>query len=140
MSIARDLLCFTVSLTIPFVVVLSAMMGVSNWGWFSSWRAIWNSSYFLVLVYNALISASVADAMTFQRILQTKCMGPFGGMTDSSDLIRLLGQSLRKRCPPALLMASGCVAHQFKSWTIAVAALLMGCSCLVAMALRAMSI
>eukprot|EP00957_Ditylum_brightwellii_P114297 8714313-Ditylum_brightwellii.AAC.1 len=83
------------------------MMGVDGWGWFSSSRTVQNSYPFLALVYNAPISAFAADAMMLWRSLQTKCMGPFGWVTDSSGLVGLLGQLLRKKCPPDLLRAHG---------------------------------
>eukprot|EP00957_Ditylum_brightwellii_P127886 9752420-Ditylum_brightwellii.AAC.1 len=85
-------------------------------GWFSSWRAVLNSFPLRALVNKAPISASAAEAMTLQRSSQTECMGPFGGATDSSGLVGLHGQLLRKKCPPALLRARGALRYDASLW------------------------
>eukprot|EP00957_Ditylum_brightwellii_P130480 9954506-Ditylum_brightwellii.AAC.1 len=51
------------------------MMGIGGWGWFSSCRAVLESSPFLALVYNAPISTSAAKAITLRSSSHTSGWG-----------------------------------------------------------------
>ncbi len=67
-SIACDLCCLIVLLTIPTVVVLSMCIGVGGCGWLSSARISHNTLASCVFRKSAPSSASAAEAATSLRI------------------------------------------------------------------------
>eukprot|EP00957_Ditylum_brightwellii_P006164 466210-Ditylum_brightwellii.AAC.2 len=112
MSMALDLCCFTMLFTIPVAVVSSVMMGVNGCGCPISSRAVQNSSPFHAFAYITPILASAAKAMMFLISLQTLWTGPFKGTLVSSGFLGLMGLALRKKCPPALLLACGALKYE----------------------------
>ena len=103
MSIALDLVCFDVPLTIMFAAVLSVATGVSG-----CWCPISAKSVRMEVTLwqfsNKLPnSASVADAITFLIILHSTCTGPLSG---GISCIGVLDFGPRKKYPPALHHAS----------------------------------
>ena len=79
MSIARDIFCFAVPLTMLFVAVLSVANGVGGCRWPISARDALIEVFFLQFSNNPPSSASVADAMTFLVMMNSTCTGPFSG-------------------------------------------------------------
>ena len=81
MSMAFERFCLTVSLAIPYAHLLSVLIGVGGCGWprNSSVLRIMQPSW--ALWKRAPTSASVADDMTFCRMMHTIWMAPlsFGG-------------------------------------------------------------
>ena len=79
MSIALDLFCITVAVTMPSAVELSIFIGVGGWVKPSSWSVILRRNNFCPLWNIPPTSASAADATTCLRILHSVWIGPFAG-------------------------------------------------------------
>eukprot|EP00957_Ditylum_brightwellii_P117979 8998489-Ditylum_brightwellii.AAC.1 len=95
------------SLTIPFAVVLSVMIGVSGCRCPISSRAVQSSSTSHEFAYSAPLLASAADAMTVLISSQMLWTGPLSKTLVSSGFSELAGLELRKKCLLALLLACG---------------------------------
>ena len=104
MSIALDIFCFSVPLTMMFAAVFSIATGVGGCGCPISARAIlmdvtlWNFSN------NPPNYDSVADYTPFIIMLHSTCTGMFSG---GIACIGGLDFGPRKKYPPALLRDSG---------------------------------
>ena len=70
-------------------------------------RALWNSPANL---------ASVAEDMTFLRILLTVCMAPLFGGSLLGGLLGLVGLELKKKWPPTRLSASASKRYRALLW------------------------
>ena len=79
MSIALDLFCLTVAVTMPSAVQLSVFIGVGGWVKPSSWSVIRKGTAVLPLWNIIPTSASAAEATTCLRILHSVWIGPFAG-------------------------------------------------------------
>ena len=101
MSIALDIFCFAVQLTMLFDDVLSVSTSVGGFWWPIFTRAVLMDVALWKFLNNPLNSASVADAITFLIIPCYTCTGPFSGG------IACIGVFDRKKYPPDLLRASG---------------------------------
>jgi hypothetical protein len=92
MSMALDLRCRMVPLVIPVGQELSVCIGVGGWGYPISSRMVRIISASLALSKRPANSASVAEDMTFLRMLLTVWIAPllggcvFGGVVGSSGL------------------------------------------------------
>eukprot|EP00957_Ditylum_brightwellii_P187752 14295896-Ditylum_brightwellii.AAC.1 len=107
MSMAQDLFCFTVLLTISFAAILSVVMDISGCRCLISSRAVCSSSPLPTLAYIVPILASVAEDMVFLISLQTLWTVPFSSTLVSSGFLGLLGLLLKKQYQPVLLLAFG---------------------------------
>ena len=88
MSIALDLFCLTVAVTMPSSAELSVFIGVGGWVKPSSWSVILRGTAVFPLWNSPPTSASAADATTCLRILYSVWMGTFlvaGGLEIFSD-------------------------------------------------------
>ena len=100
-SIAFDLLCFIVLLTIPIAVELSVWMVVGSfWGCPISSNLSLKSTFSLPFRNNHPSSASDADAITFFNIAAITKMAPLWLVCCPYSIFLL-----RKKCPPNLLLA-----------------------------------
>ena len=104
MSIARDIFCFAVLLTILFAAVLSIATSFVGCWYPISTNAVSTKVAFWQFSNNPPNSASVADAFTSLMMLHSTCPGPFSG---GISCIGVLGFGPMKKYPPALLCASG---------------------------------
>ena len=104
MSIARDLYCFDVPLTMLFVAILSVVAGDSG-----CWCPIFAKAVRVEVAFcwfsnKSPSSDSMNDAITFLMMLHSTCIGPFSG---GISYIGVLGFVPRKEYLPALLCDSG---------------------------------
>ena len=104
MSIAPDIFCAAVLLTMVFSDVLSGATVVGCCEWPISDREVGMDVNFWQFSNNPPSFSSVDDAMTFIMILHSTFNGPFTG---SIAVIGVLDFGPRKKYPPALLRASG---------------------------------
>ena len=79
MSIALDLFCLTVAVTIPSAAELSVFIGVGGWVKPSLWSVILRGNAVRPLCNSTPTSDSAADATTCLRILHSVWIGPFAG-------------------------------------------------------------
>ena len=79
MSIALDIFCLTVAVTMPLVAELSVFIGVGGWVKPSSWSVIIRGTAICPLWNIPPTSDSAADANTCLRILHSVWIGPFSG-------------------------------------------------------------
>ena len=86
MSIALDLFCLTVAVTMPSAAELSVFIGVGARVKPSSWSAILRGTAVCPLWNSPPTSASAADATTCLRILHSMWIGPFFGGGRFGDL------------------------------------------------------
>ena len=77
MSIALDMFCFAIPLTMPFLVVLSIITAVGGCGWpIFDWGVLMDVAFWQ-FSNSPPNSASVADAITFIIMLHSTCTGKF---------------------------------------------------------------
>ena len=107
MSLALDLRCLTVLLAMPTTFALSVWIGVGGWGWPISPNVVHNVVASLALLYNAPSSASVADDITFFRILLVVCIAPLLGGSVTGGLALFTLFCVRIKWPPTRLLARG---------------------------------
>ena len=79
MSIAWEMFCFAVTLTIFIDAVLPVATGVGGCRWTIYYRAVLVEVAFWKFSNNPPSSVSVADTMTFLMMLHSTCTGPFYG-------------------------------------------------------------
>ena len=94
MSIALDLFCLTVVVTMPSSAELSAFIGVGGWVKSSSWSVIVRGTDAFPLWNSPPTSALAADATTFLRILHSVWNGPFSGGGRFGYFLGLVGSYL----------------------------------------------
>ena len=92
MSTALDLLCFTVSFDIPYMHLLSVVMGVSGWGWERLESISLSVSTSFALWNNTPSPASAAEDNTFFMMDERTWIAPFddGGGVWSLGSVDLL--------------------------------------------------
>ena len=95
MSIALDLFCLTVAVTMPSATELSVFIGVGGWVKPSSRSVIIRGTAVYPLWNSPLTSDSSADATTCLRILHSVWMGPFAGGGRFGDFFGSVGSELR---------------------------------------------
>ena len=95
MSIALDLFCLTVAVTMPSAAELSGFIGVGGWVKPSSWSVIPRGTAVCPLWNSPSTSASAADANTYLRILHSVWIGPFAGGGRIGDFFGSVGSELR---------------------------------------------
>ena len=95
MSIALDLFCLTVAVTMPSAAELSVFIGVGGWVKPSSWSVILVGTAFCPLCNIPPISASATDTTTCLRILHSVWIRPFSGGGRSRDSFGSVGSELR---------------------------------------------
>ena len=79
MSIALDLSCITVAVTMPLDAELSILIEVGGWGKPSSWSVMRRGTAVFPLWNSPPNYALAADAITCLRILYSVWIGPFSG-------------------------------------------------------------
>ena len=102
MSMALDLRCLTVSLMMPEAVELSVCMGIGPCGCPISSSEVLSTSPSLALMNSLPDSASTTEAITFFRMATTTNIAPLCLVCEVG-----LKFSLRKKCPPTLLLDLG---------------------------------
>ena len=105
MSIALNIFCLGVPLTMLFYAVLSFYTGVGGFGCPIYVRAVRADVAFWGVLNNPPNSASMADAMTFIMILYSTCMGRFSGCITIIGVL-FLGLWPKKKYPHPLMCAS----------------------------------
>ena len=95
MSIALDIFCLTVAVTMPSVAELSVFIGVGGWLKLSSWGVILRITSVYPLWNSPPTSASAADAPTCLRILHPVWIGPFAGGRRFGGFSGSVGSELR---------------------------------------------
>ena len=100
MSMALDLRCLTVLLMIPEVVELSVFIGVGPWGFTISSNEVLSIFSSLGLMNSPPNSSSAAEAINFFKMAATTNIAPLYLVCEVG-----LKFSLRKKCPPTLLLA-----------------------------------
>ena len=103
MSIALDIFCYVVLLTILFDTILSVVNGVGGFGWLISTRDVIMDVAFWQFSKNPPNSTSMADATKFLIMLHYTCTGTF---SRGIACIGVLDLVHNKKYPPALLRAS----------------------------------
>ena len=89
MSIAFDLFCLTVAVTMTLAAELSVFIVVGGWVKSSSWSVILRGTAVFPLCNSPLTSALASDATKCLRILHSMWIGPFasgGRFGDFSSL------------------------------------------------------
>ena len=95
MSIALDLFCLTVALTMPSAAELSILIRVGGWLKFSSWSVVCRVADLCPLWNSPLTSDLAADATTCLRILHSVWIGSFAGGGKFGYFFGLVGSELR---------------------------------------------
>eukprot|EP00957_Ditylum_brightwellii_P163025 12414116-Ditylum_brightwellii.AAC.1 len=91
-------------------------MGVDGCGSPISSRAVRSSSPFRELAYSAPISASAANVITLQSSLHTLHTVPLSRVMVSPGFVVSCSFVLRKKCPPAQLLACGALKYEASLW------------------------
>ena len=95
MSIAFDLFCLTVALTMPSAAELSVFIGFGGWFKPSSWSVIIRGTAVDPLWKSPPTSALAADATTCLSILHSVWIGPFSGGRRFGDFFVSVGSDQR---------------------------------------------
>ena len=95
MSIALDIFCLTVAVTIPSAAELSVFIGVGGLVKPSSWSIILRGAAVSPLWNIPPTSASDADATTCLSILNSVWISPFSGGGRFGDFFGSVGSELR---------------------------------------------
>ena len=95
MSIALDLFCLTVAVTMPLAAELSVFIGVGGWVKLSSWSVILSGAAVCPFWKSPPTSYPAADATTCLRILHSVWIGPFSGSGRFGDFFGSVGIELR---------------------------------------------
>ena len=94
MSIALDLFCITVAVTMPSAAELSVFIGVGGWVKPSPWIVILRGAAVCPLWNSPPTSASAVDATTCLRIMHSMWIGTFAG-DGRLEIFRSVGSKLR---------------------------------------------
>ena len=94
MSIALDLFCLTVAVTMPLAAELSVFIGFGGWVKPSSWSIILRGTAVCPLWNNPLTSDLAEDATICLMILHSVWIGPFAGGRRFGDCFGLVGSEL----------------------------------------------
>ena len=95
MSIALDLFCLTVAVTMPSAAELSVFIGVGGWVKPSSWSVILRGNDVGPLWNIPPTSDLSVDASTCLRTLHSVWIGPFSGGGRFGDFFGSVGSELR---------------------------------------------
>ena len=79
MSVALNLFCLTVAVTMPSAAELSVFIGVGGWLKPSSWSVILRGTNICPLWNSPPVYALAVEATTYLRILHFVWIGPFAG-------------------------------------------------------------
>ena len=109
MSMALDMSCLTVLLMMPDAVELSVCIGVGPCGCPISSNGVLSTSPSLALMKRPPNSTSAAVAIKFFKMTATTNTAPLCLVGDVG-----LNFSLRKKCPPILLLALN--AYRYDAW------------------------
>ena len=95
MSIALDIFCLTVAVTMPLAAKLYVFIVVGGWVKPSSWSVIIRGTAVCLLWNSPLTSASTAGATTCLRILYFVRVWTFAGGGNFGYFFRSVGNELR---------------------------------------------
>ena len=95
MSIALDLFCLTVAVTMTLAADLSIFIAVGVWVKTSSWSVIIRGTSVCPFWNSPQTSASAADATACLRILHSVWIGPFAGGKRFGVFFGSVGSELR---------------------------------------------
>ena len=85
MSIALEIVCLTVAVTMPSAAKFSVFIGGGGWVKPSSWSVILRGTAVCPLWNSSLTSDLAADATTCLRILHSVWIDPFSGVGRFGD-------------------------------------------------------
>ena len=94
MSIALELFCLNVAVTMPSAAELSVFIGVGGWVKPSSWSVIIRGTAVCPLWNSPPASASATDATICLRILYSMWIGPFASGGRFRDFFGSVGSEL----------------------------------------------
>ena len=95
MSIALDLFCLTVAVTMTLAAELSVFIGVGGWVKQSSWSVILRGTAVFPLWNSPPTPALAVDATTCLRIMYSVWIGQFSGGGRFGDFFGSVGSELR---------------------------------------------
>ena len=95
MSIALEMFCLTVAVTIPSAVDLSVFIGVGGWVKPISWSVMFRGTAVCPLWNSTLTYASARNATTCLRILNSVWIGPFSGGGRFGDFFKSVVSEMR---------------------------------------------
>ena len=95
MSIALDLSCLTVAVTMPLDAELYVLIGVCGWVKPSSWSVMRRGTPVFQLWNSPPTSASAVEATTCLRILHSVWVGPFSGRGRFGDFFGSVVSEIR---------------------------------------------
>ena len=94
MSVALELFCLTVAVTMPSVEELSVFIGVGAWVKPSPWSVIIRGTTVCPLCNSPPAYASATDATTCLRIMHSVWIGQFAGGGRFGDFFGSVGSEL----------------------------------------------
>ena len=106
-SIALEILCFTVPLAIPVALELSVWIGVAGWGCPISASVIRSTAPSLALWKRPPDLASVAEYITFFMMLLTVWMALLGVGVVVGGFVGSVERDVSVKCPPTRLQDLG---------------------------------